>query len=72
MVGGDHSRFELNVPQGSGLEWKIGSYIILACLSLCCLICLVCLVGISIGIHFFLAKVPYLFHWLVPGLRFGI
>ena len=28
--------------------------------------------GISIGILVFLTKVLYLFHWLVPRLRFGI
>ena len=55
-----------------GLDWNEKLDHISICLGLYCLICLMCLIGISIGIHVFSAKVPYLFHWLVPGLRFGI
>ena len=56
-----------------GLDWNgRWGHIISVCLDLCYLVCLRCLVGISVSIHVSLAIVLYLFHCLVPGLRFEI
>ena len=58
-MGGDHSCFELTVPQGSVLESKIKMlYLLFSLFKPLLLSLLMCLIGISqVYIHVFLAKV---------------